>query len=138
MAVTPKLSGGSCAAVCVEAPVGDARRMKQVMVVNQALGLPPGKMAAQVAHASVGSFLAAPRDLQIRWLDAGMPKIVLRCGSEVELLAILARAQADGLPAFLVRDAGKTVVAAGTATCVGIGPDRADRVDPVTGELGLA
>jgi len=33
--------------------------MKQVLVVNSALALPPGKMAAQVAHASVAAFLSA-------------------------------------------------------------------------------
>ena len=112
--------------------------MKQVIVVNQALELPPGKMAAQVAHAAVGAFLQARRQAQIGWLEAGMPKIVLRCGSQEELLAILAQAQAAGVASMLVRDAGRTVVQAGTPTCVGIGPDRAESIDAITGELSLA
>jgi len=111
--------------------------MKQVIVVNQALGLPPGKLAAQVAHAAVGAFLRAGRERQVAWLEAGMPKVVLQCGSEAELLAIAAQAEKAGLATLLVRDAGRTVVQAGTATCVGIGPDRAEAIDPITGELKL-
>ena len=112
--------------------------MKQVIVFNAALGLPPGKMAAQAAHAAVGALLNARRDAQVAWLEAGMPKIVLQCGSAEALLAIHAKAEAAGLPATLVRDAGKTVVEAGTATCVGIGPARPEAIDPITGALSLA
>lgn len=112
--------------------------MKQVVVVNQALGLPPGKMAAQVAHASVGAFLRAPASMQASWLRQGMPKIVLQCASEPELMAILDQAERAALPAMLVRDAGRTVVGPGTATCVGIGPAPAEAIDPITGRLSLA
>lgn len=111
--------------------------MKQVIVVNGALDLPRGKMAAQVAHAAVGAFLGAPRRNQADWLRQGMPKVVVQCASEDELDALLIQAEAAGLPTMLVRDAGKTVVQAGTATCVGIGPDLAERIDPITGELPL-
>jgi peptidyl-tRNA hydrolase len=111
--------------------------MKQVIVVNGALGLPPGKLAAQVAHAAVGALLNAPPQHQVDWLRQGMPKVVVQCASEDELNAVLAKAEAAGLPVMLVRDAGKTVVQAGTATCVGIGPDLAERIDPITGELPL-
>ena len=114
-----------------------ASPMKQVIVVNQALDLPPGKLAAQVAHAAVGAFLSASRDQQLGWLEIGMPKIVLRVPSEAALLDLQAEAQAAGLPAMLVRDAGRTVVEAGTPTCLGIGPDAASRVDPLTGALKL-
>jgi peptidyl-tRNA hydrolase len=111
--------------------------MKQVIVVNGALDLPRGKMAAQVAHAAVGALLAAPGQNQIDWLRNGMPKVVVQCASDDALRAILAKAEAAGLPVMMVRDAGKTVVEAGTATCVGIGPDLAGRIDPITGELPL-
>ncbi|HTK35614.1 MAG TPA: aminoacyl-tRNA hydrolase [Caulobacteraceae bacterium] len=111
--------------------------MKQVIVVNGALDLPRGKMAAQVAHAAVGALLGAPHQNQALWLQQGMPKVVVQCASEDELQALLARAEAAGLPALLIRDAGRTVVEAGTATCVGIGPDLAERIDPITGALPL-
>lgn len=111
--------------------------MKQVIVVNQALNLPPGKLAAQVAHAAVGGLLRAPRDQQIGWLDVGMPKVVLRCESEAALFELAEQAQAAGLPVMLVRDAGRTVVEAGTPTCVGIGPGEIAKVDAITGTLKL-
>lgn len=111
--------------------------MKQVIVVNAALGLPAGKMAAQVAHAALGAFLHADRDRQVGWLQAGMPKVVLRCADHEALMALCEAAEAAGLPTMLVRDAGRTVVEAGTATCVGVGPDEPARIDAVTGALKL-
>jgi peptidyl-tRNA hydrolase len=112
--------------------------MKQVIVVDASLGLPPGKLAAQVAHAAVGALLHAPGADIRAWVDVGMPKIVLQCGSEEELLEIAARAEAAKLPVLLVRDAGRTVVQAGTPTCVGIGPAAPSRIDAITGALKLA
>jgi len=111
--------------------------MKQVIVVNGALDLPRGKMAAQVAHAAVGAFLSASRENQVGWLQQGMPKVVVQCASEEALHAILAQAEAAGLATLLIRDAGRTVVQAGTPTCVGIGPDQAQKIDPITGALSL-
>ena len=70
--------------------------MKQVIVVNEALALPPGKMAAQVAHAAVGALLNAPAQKQSAWFQAGMPKVVLRCASEAELFELARQAQAAG------------------------------------------
>jgi peptidyl-tRNA hydrolase len=110
---------------------------KQVIVVNDALRLPRGKLAAQVAHAAVAAFLRAPRDAQGQWLTEGMPKVVVRCLDEQALLDLEAKAIAAGLPVELIRDAGRTVVAAGTATCLGVGPAEAGAVDAVTGTLRL-
>ncbi|HEX4972185.1 MAG TPA: peptidyl-tRNA hydrolase Pth2 [Steroidobacteraceae bacterium] len=111
--------------------------MKQVIVVNEALKLPRGKLAAQVAHASVAALLEATADARRRWLEAGMPKVVLRCESEQELLALEAAAERAGLPNALIRDAGHTVVAAGTVTCLGLGPAPIEAIDALTGELRL-
>lgn len=111
--------------------------MKQVIVVDEALRLPRGKLAAQVAHASVAALLEAPPESLRRWLEEGMPKVVLRVEGEAALLALEARAAAAGLPTALIRDAGRTVVAAGTPTCLGIGPADEEAVNAVTGTLRL-
>jgi len=111
--------------------------MKQVIVVNEALGLPPGKLAAQVAHASVAGYLKAPASAQSEWLTDGMAKVVVGCSGEAELLGLYARAAAAGLPAELITDAGRTVLPPGTPTCLGIGPADDAAINAVTGALPL-
>lgn len=111
--------------------------MKQVIVVNEALRLPRGKLAAQVAHAAVGAFLAADADAQRAWLAVGMPKIVVGCDSAEALVELESRARSAGLPLSLVRDAGRTVLPEGTETCLGIGPATDDMLSPLSGELKL-
>ncbi|MCB0213151.1 MAG: peptidyl-tRNA hydrolase, partial [Anaerolineae bacterium] len=76
--------------------------VKQVIVVNNALKLPKGKLAAQVAHAAVAAFLEADGPVRQAWLNDGMPKIVLKADDEQTLLALEALAQAQAIPAYLV------------------------------------
>jgi peptidyl-tRNA hydrolase len=111
--------------------------LKQVIVVDQSLHLPTGKLAAQVAHAAILAFLQAAPTLQRAWYATGMAKIVL-AGESADALGELAQAaQAAGLSSALVRDAGRTVVSAGTVTCLGIGPGDAAEIDRLTGSLRL-
>ena len=59
-------------------------------------------------------------------------------GSEQELLAVYARALRAGLVVHLITDGGLTEFGGvPTRTCLGIGPDYDDRIDPVTGDLEL-
>lgn len=111
--------------------------MKQVIVVNEALKLPRGKLAAQVAHASVASLLGANGDQQKQWFEVGMPKVVLTGDNEEEVTELYQKAVDAGLPAHIIKDAGRTVVAAGTLTCVGIGPAAKEDIDRITGHLKL-
>ena len=114
-----------------------ADEVKQVIVVDESLRLPRGKLAAQVAHASVAALLETQPSIQRSWFEIGMPKIVLGVESSEELEALAARAADRGIPSALVRDAGRTVVDAGTATCLGLGPTAAAVIDELTGELRL-
>lgn len=111
--------------------------MKQVIVVNESLVLPAGKLAAQVAHAAVGAFLRAHEQAQATWLQAGMPKVVLAVGDEADLIALEDRAAEGEIPAAAILDAGRTVVASGTLTCLGLGPADAAEIDQLTGHLRL-
>jgi peptidyl-tRNA hydrolase, PTH2 family len=111
--------------------------MKQVIVVNAALKLPKGKLAAQVAHAAVGAFLEANEQRQKQWLVEGMPKVVLRGNDAEELIELQTLALRHYIPACLIRDAGRTVVPSGTVTCLGLGPADDVEVDAVTGKLKL-
>jgi PTH2 family peptidyl-tRNA hydrolase len=111
--------------------------MKQVIVVNRSLALPKGKLAAQVAHAAVGAFVAASAQAQVAWLQVGMPKIVVYASDADALAQLEARAREEQLPAFLVHDAGRTVLPAGTITCLGLGPAPTETVNRLTGGLSL-
>jgi PTH2 family peptidyl-tRNA hydrolase len=111
--------------------------MKQVIIVNSQLKLPPGKLAAQVAHASVSSFISAGSNHQQAWLEVGMPKVILSAGSEQEVIEYYQKALTANLSTKLIKDAGRTVVAAGTITCVGIGPAAERDIDQISGHLKL-
>ena len=52
--------------------------LKQVIVVRQDLKLPAGKLAAQVAHASIGAIHKANQEKQKQWMKQGMKKVVLK------------------------------------------------------------
>jgi peptidyl-tRNA hydrolase len=111
--------------------------MKQVIVVNRSLALPKGKLAAQVAHAAVGAFVVATQQAQLAWLQVGMPKIVVYAADADALVQLEQRAKEQQIPACLVHDAGRTVLAAGTITCLGLGPAPADTIDALTRRLPL-
>ncbi len=111
--------------------------VKQVLIVNGSLRLPPGKLAVQVAHAAVAACLSTSGEILEQWIGEGMPKIVLGVADEEPLLRLFDAARQAHLPAYLVRDAGKTVVRAGTITCLGIGPAPNGSVDELTGTLAL-
>ena len=65
-----------------------------------------------------------------------MPKVVVQFASEDECSRCWPRPKRRSC-GHVVRDAGRTVVQAGTATCVGIGPAPAERIDEITGALPL-
>ena len=111
--------------------------LKQVILVRTDLKLPKGKLAAQAAHASVDAVLKSDKKMVNEWREEGMAKIVLKVKDEKELISFFQRAKDDDLVASLITDAGRTVIAPGTRTCVGIGPDEEEKIDRLTGRLGL-
>ena len=111
--------------------------MKLVILVRQDLKLPKGKLAAQVAHAAVEATLKSSSEKVEEWRAQGQKKIVLKVQDEKELLAYQREAKTAKLVAALITDAGKTCIAPGTKTCVGIGPDEESKVDNITGKLKM-
>jgi peptidyl-tRNA hydrolase, PTH2 family len=113
-------------------------RVKLALVVRTDLGMSKGKIAAQTAHAAVAAVLGNYGSAVFaRWLHEGQPKIVLRVTGEDQLRDVCDAAGSAGLPVEVVLDAGRTQVAAGTATCCAIGPGVADDIDRVVGTLPL-
>lgn len=113
---------------------------KMVIVVRADLKMSKGKTAAQASHAAVNCALASrknnPEALE-RWMFNAYPKIVLKVQSEMELFEIKMFADAAGLVNSIIADAGRTEIAPGTITCLGIGPDAASAIDKVTGDLSM-
>jgi peptidyl-tRNA hydrolase len=64
-------------------------------------------------------------------------KVALQAKSEDELLMLQAAAMSLSLTAKLVHDAGRTQIAAGSTTVLGIGPGPKSVIDQVTGSLKL-
>ena len=113
---------------------------KLVIAVRGDLNLPRGKLAAQVAHAAVRCALRAQKHdrREFRaWFDEGQRKVTVRVPDEAALHALQANARETGLTTALVRDAGRTELAAGTVTCLGLGPADEAELDPLTGGLSL-
>jgi PTH2 family peptidyl-tRNA hydrolase len=126
--------------------------IKQVIVVRKDLKMRRGKEIAQGAHASMawlaelvasyvvdrgGSELPLTEE-QALWLTGSFAKVCLQVESEQELLEIYQAAIKAGLTARLITDAGRTEFnGVPTHTCVGIGPNRVDAIDKVTGHLKL-
>lgn len=97
-----------------------------------------GKLAAQVAHASVNSVLNRVTDPRVKlWLETGMAKIVVGCDSQDELFQLIEHTQMLYVPFTVIKDAGLTELEPGTMTCVAIGPDEDFKIDKITGELKL-
>jgi PTH2 family peptidyl-tRNA hydrolase len=110
---------------------------KQAIVVRKDLRWGKGKLAAQVAHASLGAAMLSPESVLHSWKDDGAKKVVLKADGEKEVRELERLAKKEGLPCFIVRDAGKTQLKSGTVTALGIGPAKEHDVDVVTGKLKL-
>lgn len=125
-------------------------------------GLRMGKLAAQVAHASMAVFLdrgevrtvfdkfdveegGIESDLleivvtpeMSEWIRTGHAKIVVGVETEEELLRVYADAQKAGLPTALIQDHGYTEFAGiPTYTACAIGPATNEKIDAITGPNG--
>ncbi|KAJ7783551.1 peptidyl-tRNA hydrolase PTH2-domain-containing protein [Mycena maculata] len=110
---------------------------KLVLVVRTDLGMTTGKIAAQCSHATLACYKTLSNKnppLLRRWALTGYLKSVVRCSDEDELLMLQAQAQSLNLCACSIQDAGRTQIAAGSTTVLGIaGPSML--VEQVTQQL---
>ncbi|MFB6354519.1 MAG: peptidyl-tRNA hydrolase Pth2 [Halobacteriales archaeon] len=111
--------------------------MKQAIVARADLGMSPGKLAAQVAHASLSASERADEAAKREWKRGGRTKVVLKAPDERTLYDRKEEAEAAGLPTALVTDAGRTQLDPGTVTALAVGPAGDEAVDAVTGDLSL-
>lgn len=135
---------------------------KQVIVVRKDLNMRKGKVAAQAAHASLKAVLDSAWRTTVgpdefgkvptlsvygfpigspiqEWLDNNcFTKICLYVESEKELDILYASAKMMGLSCAMIVDSGQTEFnGVPTKTCIAIGPDYPEKIDPLTGQLPL-
>jgi PTH2 family peptidyl-tRNA hydrolase len=131
--------------------------VKQVIVVRKDLNMRKGKLAAQVAHASMLSLLAHMNTersdsgigniwslfvidgspLQ-KWLEGPFKKVVVGVDSFEELQKIEQASFDRGIPTYIIKDAGHTEFhGVPTITAMAVGPDYSVDIDEVTGHLKL-
>lgn len=131
----------------------EQRSTKQVIVIRRDLKMRRGKEIAQGAHASMAwlrqrimpHLTPAGRADQVQisaaeraWLELSMRKVTVKVGSETELLDVYDKALGAGLVAHIITDRGLTEFGGTpTRTCLAVGPDYDDLIDPVTGDLEL-
>ena len=131
----------------------EERFIKQVIVIRRDLRMRRGKEIAQGAHASMAWLrqrvlqglntsgagdLVELSEVERTWLERSNRKVTVKVGSEPELMEVYEQALRAGLVAYLITDGGLTEFGGvPTRTCLGIGPDYDDRIDPVTGDLEL-
>jgi PTH2 family peptidyl-tRNA hydrolase len=111
--------------------------MKQAIVVRTDLGMGTGKLAAQVAHASLSAYEDTDDRTRKQWKGGGQKKVVLKGNGEAQLFELADKAEREGLPNAIIRDAGHTQLDPGTVTTLAIGPGDDEVVDRVTGDLSL-
>lgn len=138
---------------------------KQVIVARRDIHMPPGKLAAQVAHASVAAIKSmgawtdktgiafgpdhheftirfhvdSPNQMAAHyWLSESFPKVVLEAKDEMEMEILFAEFQRSGLPCGKIIDSGRTVYdGQHNLTCIALGPANREDIDKITGHLPL-
>lgn len=113
---------------------------KMVLCVNKDLKMGKGKIAAQCGHAAVGCYKKAQKKAPsgVRaWEMTGCAKIAVSC-TQNDMLEIYRKACVEkGIPCYLVEDAGRTQIAAGSRTVLGIGPAPVGEFEGLTSHLKL-
>jgi PTH2 family peptidyl-tRNA hydrolase len=113
---------------------------KMCIVLRMDLEMSTGKLIAQAAHAAVGASELSKKENHKawrKWRDEGAKKVALEAESLEELEELQEKADDLDIVNMIIQDAGHTEVPAGTITALGLGPDRSDLLDKVTGALPL-
>ena len=126
------------------APDSDlSEECKMVLGVRMDLKMDKGKIAAQCGHAALAAYKAAKRqrrDYVRTWQHLGQTKIAVKVPDEAELKQLEQRAREYGVPFSTIQDAcadalasrltcsGRTQVAPGSRTVIGLGPGSYERV----------
>lgn len=127
---------------------------KQIIVMRTDLNMRKGKMVAQGAHASLAIFtnrfsptyepdgtpvvIANLTEKMKEWLGNSFTKICVGIDSEEALRKLYDEVSKTDIPVVMITDNGKTEFGGVlTPTCIAIGPDDSEKIDPFTKNLRL-
>ncbi len=134
---------------------------KQVIVWRKDLQVRKGKLASQVAHASMGVLfnymtpnykqpgemtrtftITLPEgelgEFMYRWMTGIFKKVVVSVDSLEELTNAYESAKQAGIPCSIIEDCGLTEFGGKpTVTAIAIGPDNSEKIDKITGKFNL-
>jgi len=112
--------------------------VKLVIAVRRDLKMSCGKIAVQVAHASVAAALSAQGTEEFSWwMDGGQKKIVVKVSDLTGLKKLEGEARSNKIAVHEIADMGLTEVPAGSITCAAFGPASSSSLDPFTRHLKL-
>lgn len=132
--------------------------VKQYIIVRTDLNLSNGKLASQVAHASMKVFfdkfeytqiclksgadlvdglVYIPSEAEMQWIKGKFTKIIKKVKNENQLLKVYEQAKEAGLNASLIRDSGLYGLEGENYTAVAVGPNYVEDCEPVVGKLRL-
>ncbi len=109
---------------------------KQVIVIRSDIRMSKGKAAVQCSHASYSAAKKAGKNALNAWESEGQKKVVLKASLQ-EILALKEKCKKMDIANALISDAGLTELDPGTITALGIGPDKDEKINKVTGSLPL-
>jgi PTH2 family peptidyl-tRNA hydrolase len=119
-------------------------KVKQVLIIRKDLKMRRGKEISQAAHASNEfllniAFYGTPVDEDtLRWVKEGITKITVTVDSLEHLMSLHKQASEAGLKSNFIEDEGVTEFHnIPTITCLAIGPNTAEEIDKITGNLKL-
>lgn len=134
--------------------------MKQIIIVRKDLNMSPGKMSAQVSHASM-AFLSTwiknaidinyniqtkfDKDIYNEWINDIFTKVILEAKTKDQLLKAVSMANdlgmKEGEDYFLIRDNCLTELEpeedGRTLTCIGFKPMRPEIIDQISKKYQL-
>ncbi len=114
--------------------------VKMVIAVRKDIDMGKGKIAAQVAHAAVSCAITSMKKNKMAfslWMLEGQKKVVIKVDNLAEIYKLKDELDNAGIINQVITDAGHTQITPGTITCIGIGPDRDDVLDKITGKYKL-
>lgn len=132
------------------------KHFKQLIIARRDLNMSPGKLAAQVSHASSAFLIEMIRDswpekvqdfyqvnyrldkdIYDNWINDGVTKVVNKEKLEKAIEKAKELGMIEGVDYFPIVDACRTESPQGTLTCVGFRPMEAEKIDEIGKDFHL-